>query len=173
MVPEFWRYYVSSRGYSGVFIPDEDGTYFVSIGSWHRLPYRGTYTLLAEKIADSELASNTSTTGTVTVGGSTTDMLDYPDDEDWLAVALGAGKTYRIDVKGSAQDDYGGTLNDPSLTVFDGDGNAIDSAEDDNGGVGNNAQLDFTPDMAGTHYIGIEGSGGMGSYTVEVDELLL
>ena len=164
-------YSVSSDGYSGYFAPSEGGTYYISVGSYFQAT--GAYTLSVEEIADRDSAADTGTTGAVTVGGSTTDKLDYPDDEDWLAVTLAAGKTYRIDVKGSARDDYGGTLNDPSLTVFDGDGNAIDSAEDDNGGVGNNAQLDFTPDMAGTHYIGIEGSGGLGSYTVEVDELLL
>ena len=50
-----------------------------------------------------DYTSDTQTTGTVTVGGSTTGDIETGGDQDWFAVTLEAGKTYRIDLEGAAR----------------------------------------------------------------------
>ena len=55
-----------------------------------------------------DYASNLQTAGRVTVGGSVTGEIEIAQDRDWYAVALVAGTTYRIDLKGRETGD--GTL---------------------------------------------------------------
>ena len=91
-------------------------------------------------------------------------------DKDMFEVELAAGQKYRIAVKGADAADPGGTLPDPKLKIFDGDGNAIPGAFDDDGGSGKNASYDLTPTAAG--YFAIQVSTGVlgdtGTYTISV-----
>ncbi len=65
--------------------------------------------------SDDDYAGDTSTTGTVAVGGFATGRIeaDARADRDWFAVELLAGVEYRIDLRGS--DTFAGTLVDPYL----------------------------------------------------------
>ena len=69
-----------------------------------------------------DFTSNTSTTGTVAVGGSATGDIETGNDRDWFAVELEANTNYRIDLEGSPTGN--GTLHNPYLRgVHDANGN--------------------------------------------------
>ncbi|TNE67306.1 MAG: matrixin family metalloprotease [Alphaproteobacteria bacterium] len=97
------------------------------------------------------IPEDTSTTASVTVGGSYTGNIDFEGDQDWVAVELEAGVTYSIDMEGVQTGS--GTLIDPWIKgIYDSDGNSL-SLSDDDGGEGRNSQLVFTPTESGTYYI--------------------
>ena len=151
------------------FRPVAGGTYHIQVDDPGGI---GTYTVSVSEIVD-EHADGPETTGTVTVGGTATGRLDYDGDRDWFAVTLMAGGTYRIDVKGETRADYGGTLHNPSLAVFDGSGDAVPNSRDDNSGAGLNARLEgFRPVAGGTYHIQVDDPGGIGTYTVSVSEIV-
>ena len=155
------------------FTPDTDGTYYVAAGAVGT--DIGTYTLFVKAIPDDETAADTTTTGTVSVGGSVTDELETAGDRDWHATTLQAGQQYQIDLKGSHTAD--GTLQFPYLRgIHDGDGNLIDGTSDFGGGDGLNARVTFTPDAAGTYYVAAGAfeyvpTGITGTYTLSIEEL--
>ena len=167
------------------FTPDDGGTYYVSAGSgrsdvgttvgFERRDV-GTYTLTVTDLSDDDYAADSTTTGTVVVGGSTTGNLEYIGDTDWFAVTLEAGQPYRIDLEGSMTG--GGTLADPDLRgIYDEDGDRLaGSLQDDNGGVGRNSRIYFTPDDGATYYVSAGAhrysyvSSYAGSYTLAVTE---
>ena len=112
------------------------------------------------------------TTGTVAVGDTATGNIGSNGDGDWFAVELVAGRTYVIDLRGSAWGD--GTLSDPYLRgVYDADGNLIPRTTNDDGGQGYNSRLTFTATESGAHYIAAGAAGvyfGRGTYEVEVTD---
>ena len=127
-----------------------------------------------------ELAQDASTAGTVDVGGSVVSELTGPNDRDWFKVELEAGKTYRIDLKGTATGD--GSLWDPDLNaLYDANGTWVRDGNDvwynDDGGVGTNARGFFTPAEDGTYFIeaagspNAPGSARVGTYKLEVAEV--
>ena len=150
--------------------PDTDGTYYAAV------TYNGTgsYTL---RVTDSavglpeDLAADTSTTGTVGVGGSTSSRIDVRRDRDWFAVTLESGKTYRIDLKGAPTGD--GTLLDPHLHgIHDANGNLLEGTTNDNDGSGLNSQVHFTANADATYYVAAGSSEWLtGSYTLAVEEV--
>ena len=75
----------------------------------------GTYRVnVSRRIVDDDYAGDTSTTGTVAVGGFAPGRNgDSLTTVDWFAVELLAGVEYRIDLRGS--DTFAGTLVDPYL----------------------------------------------------------
>ena len=157
---------LNSRVY---FTADASGAYYVAAGAGHR-GYVGTYTLSVTDVTDDHVA-DPDTTGTVTVGGSVEGDIEAPGDEDWFAVELEVGKTYRFDLEGSATS--GDTLYDPYLRgIHDADGERIDNTPDDDGGEGRNSRVFFTPDEDGTHYVAAGADGThYGTYTLSVTEI--
>ena len=149
------------------FTPDEDATYYVSAGAVGL--YRGTYTLTVRDATD-DYAADPTTTGTVVVGGSATGDIDPPGDRDWFAVELEANKTYRIDLEGSLTGD--GTLTNPVLRgIYDANGELIDRTTDDDGGVGRNSRIYFTPDEDATYYVSAgDALNRIGTYTLTVSD---
>ena len=108
-----------------------------------------------------DYASNTATTGRITVGSSALGNIETGSDSDWFAVTLTAGTSYRFDV-------IGGTLLDPYLYVRNSGGSLV--ASDDDSGVGLNSQLTYTPALSGTYYVEVRGatSSDIGSYLASV-----
>ena len=102
------------------------------------------------------------------VGGSVTGEIDYGGDRDWFAVTLDAGQTYRFDLEGARTRD--GTLYNPYLRgIYDANGHLIAGTTDNNGGVGLNSQVDFTPTANATYYVAVGAAGtGEGTYTLSV-----
>ena len=165
------------------FRPDEGATYYVSAGSARsdigtagggERRDVGSYTLTVTDLSDDDYAANRTTTGRVVVGGSATGNLEYIHDTDWFAVTLEAGQPYRIDLEGSPTG--GGTLVDPYLRgIYDEDGDWIYGTADNNGGVGRNSRVYFTPDEGATYYVSASAFRGIsytyvGTYTLAVTE---
>ena len=98
---------------SGVhFDASTGGIYYIAVRSADG--GTGTYHVnVSRGIVDDDYAGDTSTTGTVAVGGFATGRIEVADDVDWFAVELLAGVEYRIDLRGS--DTFAGTLGDPYL----------------------------------------------------------
>ena len=151
-----------------VFEPENAGTYYIAAG-YFSVGVPGTYRVSVEKLDDHP--AGTGTTGTVAVGGSATGEIERAGDQDWFAVTLEAGKSYRIDLEGSPTD--AGTLRNPYLRgVYDADGSLIPGTTDNNAGTGHNARLQFEPENAGTHYIAAGANGDRtGTYRVSVVEV--
>ena len=163
-----------------LFTPDADGTYYVAVQAYlYRAAYlpalTGTYTVAVDEVPADDFSASVGTTGTVAVGGSVTGAVTLLEggqrDNDWFAVTLEAGKTYRIDLKGAGTGD--GTLADPILAgVYDATGVLIGGTGDDNGGTGRNSQKLFTPDADGTYYVAARAHGvATGTYTVAVEDV--
>ena len=164
------------------FTPDEDGTYYVAAGNLESGVLAialGTYTL---QVSIDDFTDDIDTTGTIEVGGSVAGEIEAQGDRDWFAVTLEAGKTYQVDMEGSATD--GGTLDNPTLnSLRDANGNALQfTGFDRDSGEGLNARATFTVDEDGTYYV-VATSGGhmhaddshgrsIGTYSLSLEEVV-
>ena len=105
-----------------------------------------------------DLAANTSTTGTISVGGSSTGVVGTTGDRDWFRISLNAGSTYRFNLNGS-------TLSDPTLHLRNASGTSL--AFNDDFGGGRNSQITFTAATSGTYFLDAGAFfSGLGSYTL-------
>ena len=159
--------YNSSQVY---FTAATSGIYYVA-ASEHYGERTGTYALTVTELVD-DFFANTSTTGTVAVGGTAMGDIEFSGDSDWFAVTLEAGKTYRFDLEGESTDK--GTLGDPYLRgIHDANGALIDGTTDDDGGDRLNSRVEFTAAASGTYYAAAGASGNLtGSYTLAVEEVV-
>ena len=133
-------------------------------------PAQGEQVSVSE--GDTDLPADTTTTGRVVVGGSATGEVEARGDQDWFAVELEAGKTYRFDLKGLHSGD--GTLYDPYLHgIYDAGGERFPNTTADQGGVSHNSLVHFTPDEDGTYYVEAGGvhRHHVGTYTLGVTEV--
>ena len=159
-------YYVSAGG-------DESGRTY-SLGTFtYTLSATGTYRLSVREIEGAQTAG-TDTSGTVLVGGSVEDQIDFPNDRDWFAVTLVAGRTYRIDLEGSLHGHARGVapLFDPYLHgIYDSQGTLIGGTTDDDGGSGRNSRVLYEATKDGTHYVSAGADGrGTGTYRLSVTD---
>ncbi len=156
------------------FRPEAGGTYYVEAGSWFSHPdHLGTYTLSVTDVTPKlDVAADTGTIGTVSVGSSVSSAIGYAGDNDWFAVELLAGKKYRFDLEGLWTDK--GTLRDPYLRgIHDATGALIDGTTDDDGGTRYNSQMTFTPVTDGAYYVAAGAyRDRTGSYTLAVEEVV-
>ena len=150
-----------------VFVAREDGTHYLSASG--EFAETGTYSLSIVEYLD-DFSANSGTSGTVSIGGSVRGEIGAPGDQDWIQVALVAGKTYRIDIEGA--DTGRGSLKDPYLHgIYDSSGEYVEGTLDDDGGTGRDSRIGFTPAEDGLYYIGVGGAlGEIGSYRVSVQE---
>ena len=153
------------------FRPDEGATYYVSAGGYGNDV--GTYTLAVSDATDDyadAYADDSTTTGTVVVGGSATGTIEYNGDRDWFAVTLEAGTLYRFELEARATGLS--TLRNPYLRgIYDANGELIDGTTNDNGGASHDTRVYFTPDEDATYYVSAGGySNRTGTYTLRVSE---
>lgn len=85
------------------FTPNTSGTYYIAAEGWSS--YTGTYTISVNG-ALNDLPATSATTGTVSVGGSTTVAIDANYDHDWYAVNFIAGNTYQISLSSPNSSSY-------------------------------------------------------------------
>lgn len=108
----------------------------------------------------SDVPGDTSTAAMLPVGGAVTGTIDYTaqwhGDEDWYRVEVLAGRTYVFELGGAASG--AGTLEEPFLRLWDGDGNEIASSEEIYDGA--DAVLAFTAEADGTMFAAAAGYGG-------------
>lgn len=100
-------------------------------------------------LAAPEVPNNATTLGVL---GSTPVLIDLEvvGDDDWYRVILDAGTTYRFDLEGTATGM--GTNPDPYLYLYDTDGVTL-LAQNDDGGIGFNSLITFTPGVSGIYYL--------------------
>jgi hypothetical protein len=112
-----------------------------------------------------DIPGNTSTNKTLQRNKGKSSNIGSVGDEDWFKVNLKANNEYSFQVKGS--DTNGGTLGDPRVTIYAGNGTTVE-ATDDNSGAGRNALAEFRPATSGTYFVAVDESGddATGSYKV-------
>lgn len=110
-----------------------------------------------------DILGNSSTTATLSVGGSAVSSIDTNGDHDWFAINLTAGVQVTMTV-------FGITLEDPFLNLRNSSGTVIASNDDITDGENRNSLITFTPTASGTYYIdvGAYGDSYQGSYQVSV-----
>ena len=110
-----------------------------------------------------DIPGDLSTTSTLTVGGSTTNVLDANGDHDWFAINLVAGQQVTASV-------FGITLVDPLLNIRDSSGQVIFTNDDIKSGSDRNSEVTFTPTSSGTYYVdvGAFNNAYSGTYQVSV-----
>ncbi len=135
------------------FTAGETETYYISAAAGRRDRLTGTYNL--GMVADDDFGNNPETLGRLQVGGSVTGTIESRGDQDWFAVQLIAGTTYRFDLGGSSTGQ--GTLSDPYFRLYDSNGNLV--GENNNGGDNSNSQFSFTARETGTYYASAAGHG--------------
>ena len=149
------------------FAPATSGTYYLAVEGLAR--FYGTYKVQAG-ITPNDTPAGTSTTRVLPVGAEIEDEIEVPNDQDWFAVTLEAGRTYRIEVRGSSTAD--GTLPDPMLAgIHDASGRLVAGTRDDDSGQGKNSLKDFTPGTSGTYYVVVQGWDGREPGTYKVTAL--
>ena len=177
------------------------GTYYL-IASDPDGSNTGTYTLSVRDVTPPEdLPADTTTTGTVEVGGAAIrgdiykpvfvertgddDVDGYDFDTDWFAVELEAGKTYQIDMKGqilSSPDlDITGEPVDPEITlslpqinaIYDADGDfLVNTWSRDESSAHHLFRATFHVHARGTYYIAASGeSHEWGGYELTVIDI--
>ena len=144
--------------------PEAAGTYFVVA----RGSGTGTYTLSLRTYKDDH-PDNATSQGVVELDGSVTGEIEEPRDEDWFALELEAGTSYRLDLAGASSG--GGTLADPHLFgLYDANGGYVgDLNVSGDGGEGRDAVGVVTPEAAGTYFVVARGRG-TGTYTLSLAE---
>ncbi|WP_428667707.1 hypothetical protein [Reyranella sp.] len=130
------------------FTPVSSGTYYLSAGGFGS--NTGTYTV---HVTIDQYASNVTTTGALSVGGSTTGNIEASGDRDWFRASLTAGQWYEFDLQGSPTGH--GTLADTFLDLRNSAGIVITS--DDDGGVGAESRIKYLPTSRGTYYLSARG----------------
>ena len=157
------------------FVAPYSGTYFVSAG-WSQSVLSPLATVsiyenidTATGTATDDYAGNTSTSGTVAIGGLSTGNIEVAGDKDWFRVSLLAGTTYTFDLRG-VQGNGGtlgtGTLQSPYLSLYDSLG--LYRTASYTNGVSGDPLLRFTPSSSGTYYLGVDElfGTGTGTYTL-------
>ena len=150
------------------------GTYYLSVGGYGE----GTYTVAVTDITagpPDDHPADTTTTGTIDVGGTADGEVEFHGDDDWFKVTLDANKTYYIDLM--ALHLTKGTLDWPTLHgIHDSGGTLV-------AGTANNDTFDgpstsdrqvFTPTADGDYYVAAGGPRLFvreGTYTVRVTDM--
>ena len=156
--------------------------------AWASITYRRHHSVSEGEGRD--LPQDISTTGYVQPDGDpATGNIETDSDADYFKVPLVAGRSYRIDVKGDEESDYGGTLDNPFVILNGSTGVSLDSqseelasftgdrvphfVEDRNSGRGNNARLEVEVNVTDTYFIVVREnlSSNTGTYTVVVTTL--
>ena len=128
-----------TRDSSITFTAQAGGTYYLSAQGY--LSSSGSYSLTATHVTGGgDVPGNTSTTASVTMGGSRTGTIGAGGDQDWYRVTLTAGHQYRFDLQGLSSGE--GTLTDPFLRLLNGAGNPIASNDDTVGSL--DSSITFT-----------------------------
>ncbi|HET7708539.1 MAG TPA: FG-GAP-like repeat-containing protein [Sphingomicrobium sp.] len=110
-----------------------------------------------------DIPGDSTTTRSITVGGSITDELEAIGDHDWIRISLTAGQSISVFVDGL-------TLEDSYLRIRDASGNLLYENDDITSGVNRDSLLAFTANYSGVYFIDIGAfdESYTGTYTVTV-----
>ena len=138
-----------------IFTPTATGSYFISAGGYFN--EIGTYRVFVRPDDWRSTADGIGPSGLVAINSlGSTGNIDYVGDQDLFRVTLTAGTQYFIDLEGVPTNQ--GTLVDGFLRgIYDPAGALLVNTADDDGGVGRNARVVFTPTVTGTHMVAAGG----------------
>jgi serralysin len=110
-----------------------------------------------------DIPASTSTSATITVGGTVTGSLEVVGDHDWFKITLAAGQSVTITLNGT-------TLEDPYLRIRNSSGTVIHENDDISSGINRDSRVSFTASTSGTYYIdvGAWDEGYAGQYQLSV-----
>jgi serralysin len=110
-----------------------------------------------------DIPGNSTTTATISVGGTTSNSLEVVGDHDWFKITLTAGQSISVALDGI-------TLEDSYLRIYDASGNLLYENDDINPGIDRDSLLAFTANYSGTYYIdvGAWDEGYAGTYQLSV-----
>ncbi len=125
---------------------------------------------LAEAIfeigAQDDFGNTPGSAGLLAVNGAIAGEIEQAGDQDWFAVELEQGASYRFNMRGDSSDN--GTLSDGILLIRDSEGSVL--AYNNNSGIGTDARLSFTAEESGTFFLDARGVGDeIGTYVVDAD----
>ena len=123
-------------------------------------------------VDEDDFPANTTTSGTVIVGGSSRGEIESFGDRDWFSVVLEADHTYRIYQKGLSSG-HGSLVNPHLRGIYDSEGVQISDPVDTFGGIGRNSRVTYTPTDGGTYYVSASSeifprTNGEGTYELSV-----
>ena len=120
----------------------------------------------APQFVGDAIGDNTSSTTTITVGGSLNSLIDHGGDRDYIKVSLVAGQTYTFSLDGQSMDDGYLELRSSLDVMLD---------EDDDGGIIRDAFMMYMAQTTGDHWIvarGFDnGFGSQGTYSLTVNTI--
>ena len=110
-----------------------------------------------------DIPGNSSTTASITVGGSVSNTLELLGDHDWFRISLTAGQSITVLVDGI-------TLEDPYVYIRNSAGAIIAENDDITLGTNRDSKVSFTATTTGVYYIdvGAFDEGYTGTYQVSV-----
>lgn len=124
----------------------------------------GVYLLTAtagEVVVD-DFTADTSTSGTLAIGGTTSGEIELRNDSDWFAVTLEEGYAYTFDLVPQSS---GSTYFYPSLELYDGSGNWVAYASDYTSDW--DPQLFHLATASGNYYLAVNSwYSGTGTYSL-------
>ena len=100
-----------------------------------------------------DVADDTSTTGTITVGGSALGIVSVAKDVDWWKVDLEAGKAYSFSLATRMADGFDSRHDLKLFGLHDSSGTFIPGTEDDNHGSLGDAYFHFKITTTGSYYV--------------------
>ncbi|MBF0158507.1 MAG: pre-peptidase C-terminal domain-containing protein [Magnetococcales bacterium] len=155
-----------------VYTPTSSGLYYLAATGTGKVT--GSYRLAVTTTQTDDYAGDKTTTGRLSMGGSTTGITETGEDTDWFAITLAAGKTYQFDLEGRPAS-QGQAKWLPGLLLRDSDGKQIERYDGNmpfyiNQHQGNASwiwSIVYTAPTDGTYYL-TTGSidGGTGRYNL-------
>ena len=103
-----------------------------------------------------DIPGNSTTTATISVGGTVSGTLETLGDHDWFRIQLTAGQSITITLNGV-------TLVDPYLRILSSSGVSLQENDDISSGVNRDSRISFTAATSGTYYI--DASAWQDNYT--------
>src|SRR5829696_1524808 len=93
-----------------------------------------------------DIPASTTTTASISVGGSVAGTIETFGDHDWFRIQLTAGQAITITLNGT-------TLQDPFLRILNSSGGILQENDDISSGVIRDSRISFTAPTTGTYYI--------------------
>jgi hypothetical protein len=130
-----------------LYAPDADQSLFLAVRPGYEL---GEYRITLA-FAEDSVAGGVDTTAAIAPGETQTGVIDFVTDEDWFAIALEAGRTYRFDL--DAPPDAVGGIDYPRISVHDAAGNEITFNQSYYGD--NIEPLYFSPSESASYFVNV------------------
>lgn len=119
-----------------VYTAPSDGILYLAVRAMTGQDY-----VIQATTAPDDYTSNRATTGRLASNGAASGVLEQGYDQDWFAITLQAGTTYKL---GGTRSDTGDAM---QLSLLDSRGNLLDHST--------YQPLLFTPELSGTYYVAV------------------